>query len=637
MFNVDVRLQIASLIFLVIIVCKYFFGKRLPLLSAHMFSALLICGCVNLGFDIATVYTVSHINEVSPLLNDILHRCFIISVNTLAVVLYLYVMVQGRHQKRFCVKDFLLLIPYVLAFAFALFGRIEYYVAYGHAYSYGPVPYTIFGCTSFYMIAVIFMAAKLNFSKEKRRAIIIGSCFWIAAVIFQSLIPYILVSGLAVVALILFIYLSLENPREYRDTDTGCFNKRAFHLMADEFSSKTKKRYQVISVVVNNLDYIMSKNGHEQGNIFMSQLAQYIEQNISHFVYHTRGNTLTFIEKGSGMTALALAEKLSNRLDCEWESEAGNAILEASINIIDCPKYAKTTDELYDMMNFMAAESKNANVKIHTANADIIAEKKKMSAVAEILRKAIDNDGFNVVYQPIYSVKEKKFCSAEALVRLKDTQTVGFVSPDVFIPLAERTGMISKIGGIVFEKVCQCIREHKLSEHGVHYIEVNLSAVQCVDPSLTRQLNAVLEQYNIPPEFINLEITETAAVESGTALHMNMHLLKEMGCSFSMDDFGTGYSNLSKMAEVHYDLIKLDKSLVTPCLKPDGEKAFVILKSVVQMISQLNIKIVAEGVETREELEMLEKLGVDYIQGYYFSKPLSEADYIQFLYNRELQ
>ncbi len=147
------------------------------------------------------------------------------------------------------------------------------------------------------------------------------------------------------------------------------------------------------------------------------------------------------------------------------------------------------------------------------------------------------------------------------------------------------------------------------------------------------------EKYQITPGFINLEITETAFVESGEMLQENMIKLRQMGCSFSMDDFGTGYSNLSRMAEVVYDLVKLDKSLIWPCFDQENSeinglqnsKATAILENIIKLLLQLNVKIVAEGVETKEMATYLDNHGVTHLQGYYYSMPISEAAYYDFL------
>ena len=192
--------------------------------------------------------------------------------------------------------------------------------------------------------------------------------------------------------------------------------------------------------------------------------------------------------------------------------------------------------------------------------------------------------------------------------------------------------MIHDLGNQVFHKVCQFARENKLEEFGVHYIEVNLSGVQFMDDRLNEMLSDCVKEYGISPEFINLEVTETAAIEAASMLEYNMHRLKERNFKFSMDDFGTGYSNLAKIAQSNFDMIKLDKSLIWPCFdKATANEARIILESSVDMILKLGKDIVAEGVETKAQVDYLTELGVEYLQGYYFSKPIPENQYLEFL------
>lgn len=143
------------------------------------------------------------------------------------------------------------------------------------------------------------------------------------------------------------------------------------------------------------------------------------------------------------------------------------------------------------------------------------------------------------------------------------------------------------------------------------------------------RLTKILAEYDIPPAFINLEITETAALDSGEAFDTNVSALRESGFSFSMDDFGTGYSNLSQMNQMRYDLVKMDKSIIWDAFGKGNEKSEHLLASVIRLLKAINVKIVAEGVETKEMTDYLTERGVDYLQGYYFSKPVNEDKFLE--------
>lgn len=165
----------------------------------------------------------------------------------------------------------------------------------------------------------------------------------------------------------------------------------------------------------------------------------------------------------------------------------------------------------------------------------------------QIIDKAIANGNFMVYYQPIYSTAEKRFVSAEALLRLRD-EKYGFISPDSFIVAAERSGAIHKIGDFVMEEVCRFISSEKYRSLGLEYIEVNLSVAQCMAPDLAEKTLRIMEKYGVSPGAVNLEITETAMSYAQNTMTDNINTLYEAGVRFSLDDYGTGYSNISRVA-----------------------------------------------------------------------------------------
>ena len=172
----------------------------------------------------------------------------------------------------------------------------------------------------------------------------------------------------------------------------------------------------------------------------------------------------------------------------------------------------------------------------------------------------MEKDWVEVYYQPIYSTRERCFTSAEALVRIRDEKGE-IVPPGIFIEVAEQNGLILRLGEMVFEKVCRCVKEHDIEQYGLHYIEINLSVVQCSYEQLAEDYIKIMEKYNIPSEFINLEITESASMEAKRILLNNMRSLMDYGVRFSLDDFGTGQSNLNYIVDMPVDIVKFDKDM----------------------------------------------------------------------------
>lgn len=247
--------------------------------------------------------------------------------------------------------------------------------------------------------------------------------------------------------------------------------------------------------------------------------------------------------------------------------------------------------------------------------------------LSNIIKNGIANHNFRVYYQPIYDFETKSFKSAEALVRLKDDQ-YGFIPPGILIPAAEKRNLLQPISDFVLEEVYRFIGSQDFDKLGVEYIEINLSMQQCTDVDLPKQIKSLEEKHHVEPKRVNFEITESAFSQSNKVLAKNVEELMNRGYRFSMDDYGTGYSNMNRLINIPFEIIKVDKSLVDAASTKEGRT---ILEKSVNMIKELHKVPLAEGVEEKDKLDLLESLGVKYIQGFYFSQPIPEADYLKFV------
>lgn len=245
----------------------------------------------------------------------------------------------------------------------------------------------------------------------------------------------------------------------------------------------------------------------------------------------------------------------------------------------------------------------------------------------DIIDNALNNERLSVYYQPIYSVEQKRFTSAEALLRLDDEE-YGKISPELFIPIAEKNGVIHRIGTMVLEEVFRFIASDEFKELGLEYIEVNLSVAQCMRNNLAKEILLLMEKYKVRPEQVNLEITETAAAHSQNTMSENIRALAAAGIKFSLDDFGTGYSNMRRVASLPLNIVKLDKSFTEIEENPRME---IMVRNTVNMIKDMGMKIVIEGIETESVAKVFSDLKCEYIQGFYFSKPLPRDEFIAFL------
>ena len=637
-FDISFRVQSLALAVVILLIIDFLKNKKLPLRSTVVFGCFLFVGAFNLVADFVSYFTLLNYQVVPGWVNRIVHIAFIGSLELLTVCLFLYVFYLHGAQKRLVKWQVILAVtPFVLAAVTSVFASIEYIVDEHGAYSTGLMVYILYGSIVVYVLAtcVLLFRKNNNVSKESnadyaraRITVAVGLGIWIVVALIQFITKYVLISSIGNSLMLLYIYLNFENPKRYADDETDTLNRQAFHIMVPEMLAR-RRTFWLVNFTVDDNDQISRSMGYDAMKVILRTAADRLRTVVPRSgFFHSRSNTLSvFVSDRDQLDALL---KRAGTADFQVPWNNGTFKPQYHITIMECPKYGGTSDEIYDTMGYVMEHHRH-HEKGHVlwVDEETIRNRDYSKQVLAVLTKAVQEKAFDVVYQPIWSTQENRFASAEALVRLQDCGDLGFISPEIFIPMAEQQGMIGEIGSIVFEKVCSFASENRLWEKGVNYIEVNLSGMQSVDPALPAQLMSVMHKYGIQPKFINLEITETASIDGGEMLDVNMKRLRSLGCHFSMDDFGTGYSNLAKMAKVHFELVKLDKSLIWPAFGENPGEPMVILNSCIAMILQLGAHIVAEGVETQEQADFLTEQGVNYLQGYYYSKPISGDTFLE--------
>lgn len=671
----DLKFQTFAIGILCVLIINFARNQKLPIFSTRIFYIFLMLTTLNLIADISAVYTLYHMETVPAWANRLAHQFFIGSLDAILYTLYIYIGILADDQRRFfAVEGIIKSLPFYISILFVIFAPVTFTIEENGRHSGGLMVSTIYFSIIFYDICIFIQLHKIKpgyfalvreyakhhklnaktyieillhkkkylmmydlktsfgeLSEQKSNAITYGIGIQTIFGLLQFLYPTKLVSSIGLTFMVLLIYLSFENPREYADAECKCLNRRAFHLMVSELLER-KKQFYLVDIVLEEMNYLQTVMGYEEARNVFTYLGQQIKGVYKERFYHSRNNVFSvFIMNNKDLNCIL--EKLETMsVEYQYGNET-TIVLKFKVNVIEVPKYAASVDELYDMVDYMRNMKPNKLDRILYADPSILKKKNYQTAVEALVENAIKKNGLEVYYQPIYHTGSKTFQTAEALVRLKDKETLGYISPDVFIPIAEDKGLIIELGNIVFTKVCEFASEQRLWEKGIKYLEVNLSGIQSVHESLVDKLAEIMQQYSIKPTFINLEITETVAVSGGDMLMKNMERLRSLGCHFSMDDFGTGYSNLSQIARVKFEMIKLDKSLIWPCFAENGEGPMVILDTCIQMISKLGGEIVAEGVETKEQADELIHKGVHYLQGFYYSKPVCEEDYLEFIEN----
>ncbi len=592
-------------------------------------------------FDFATVFALVYFDNLPLWFVTFTHQGFIMFLDVALSSIYLYIDMLNRDQRRYSKSELSIIIAsYIVVIASIVFAPISYYIEEDGIYSYGLMVNCVYAVLIIYSGMTVFQTLRHFKNKAHRKqkiCVLMTMGLWIGFGGIQILEPKILISSVGISAIILLMFLSLENPSEYLDSETRAFNYYALKTVLQEYLGR-QKNYAIICMELDEASIIENYASSNVISEVLIEIKSFVEKSFKTSCYRMNRMTLAFIIDNKKIQKLdSYLEILADRFSQPWELKDRSVRLNAHANVLCCPEDFPFDGNVIELLDF-AEESETYGRSIgFVRRIDDKAREKRIRhrQILHVVSDAIKNDDIEMYYQPIYSLAEKKFTNAEALVRLKDNDTIGFISPEEFIPLSEKKGMIMPLSSLIFNHVFNFMSENNLKKKGVNHIEVNLSGLQSVDANLPKLMKSLLMKHNIAPDSVNLEITESIAVTSGYMLQKNMDELRKFGCSFSMDDFGTGYSNLSRIAKADFEMIKIDKSLLWPCFKEDGTEgtnnAKILLENMISMLLKIGRKIVVEGIETKEQFDYLESLGITYAQGFYFSKPIPEAEFLKFI------
>lgn len=448
----------------------------------------------------------------------------------------------------------------------------------------------------------------------------IGLC--LAATTIQFLNNEFMIAGFFSAIGIMIIYMKLENPERFIDTDTGFFNKYAFKRCMRQLNETGER------VAMLYLDYeqigqdriVIEKEVRLEVYSFIDTLKK---------IYPFRGSEEGILIAIRGNEdILKLMQTIHQRFEKPWGKHK-DIYLKIKMIFLEDSGALKSADDTKKVFNYVRHNRKlYGEDDFIVIDENIIRETYKEEDVERMIMESIENQRVEVFYQPIYSTVSKTFESAEALMRIRrDDGTV--IMPGEFIEVAEKRGSILQLGTQVFEEVCKFVEEHDMEEMGLHYIEVNLSAVQCSYKNLAQEFIETMKVHRVDPKYINLEITESASMGNEKVFLDNLYTLKEYGVKFSLDDFGTGQSNLNYIVAIPIDIVKFDRGMTLSYFQ--NAKAKYVMDAAMMMIKGMNLQIVSEGIESKEQLEIMEELGIQYIQGYYFSKPLPQNKFVEFI------
>ncbi|HDX7135652.1 TPA: EAL domain-containing protein [Clostridioides difficile] len=438
------------------------------------------------------------------------------------------------------------------------------------------------------------------------------------------------------VAIIFYIiYIKKSNEKEilslaYEDKVTYIGNQNKFYRECSKYLlDKPSLNYIIVYFDINNFKMINDTFGYEFGDNLLITIAKALKEELTEGEVYARLSSdyfAIFCDYKNGRNKIIrkldnIRSNIESNLSIVFEISLCVGIYFVEEGEVDIQKAVNKAN-----MARSVAKGKNINYAIY--NEDVRNKLSEESMILDDIKIALVKNQFEVYYQPKLSLVTGEMIGSEALIRWNHPEH-GFISPAVFIPIAEKSKLILKIGRFVFERVCNDLSEWKKQGKKIVPVSVNLSRVELYQPDIVKFINKTIQMYNLSSDFIEIEITETVAINELNILKNVLNELRKHGFSISMDDFGTGYSSISCLRDMPIDILKLDKSFLGGI--EHDERSRNIAKSIVSLAKSLDLVVIIEGVESKEQAELMKQFGCDLVQGFYFARPMPAKNFLDLL------
>ena len=634
----NIHYNVSACVVYLFIISMIIVRKGFSKLSNRLFFALVISGLLSSILDIISAYYISYPETTSRFVLDFWNYAFLLIHNLMSPLFLMYVVSLSDLHRRLKFWQWVAgLVPIACSVGALLVNPLTHAVFYydeGSIYRHGSQFLVLYVVAFLYMVAsvavVVFFRKAIPLRKVVSVIVCVAFCF--VPILIQMFTEYLLIENFFQSIGIMWMLFTLENDDEVTTRITGVYNRYAF-LQDVERAIYTGIPLLILSVKIYNVNYSHSTFGVQFMNGVLKRMAEWLDYLVKGADCYdcTDGHFALVMYGDDREKMLDAAEQIRLRFDEEWVYQALSVAFPAQICLLEVPKEVSSIEQIMLMLDVPADEN-NGRSQIIPSNA--LHSYQREVVIEQKIQEALERKLFQVYYQPIVDTVTGKVTSAEALLRLRDEE-LGFIPPDEFIPIAERNGSILELGAFVISESCRFYAENRLDLLGIRYIEVNLSVVQCMNHRLPQTIQNILDGYHLPPQRINLEITESAAAGNKTALEETVRALNDLGFPISLDDYGTGYSNYSYMFSLPFSIVKVDKSILWNAMDnnnhPGADSAMILLENTIRMLRQMRYHVVVEGVETEAQRRLLAEIGCDYLQGFLFSRPLPGNQFIDFV------
>jgi len=538
-----------------------------------------------------------------------------------------FLTVCGRSAKKLSTGYIAISIPFVITELLAVTNPLT-----SSLYYYGPnmvftrnwAMYVLYAVAAGYLIYGVFTLFRTwrALTRVKRRAVAYFFIMVMFGIGAQLVEPTLRIELFAESVAVLGVMLFVENEDELIDSETGVYNRNALKANLDTIMSSRYPTYAIV-VRVTNADAFTRIAGSAQARQYMvSVVSEHIQTIVPWYrVYRTAPAQYALFDSTiDEQGAIEIAHKISERFDEGWDYQGASIKLHAVVAIALIPDDLATPDDVFYFIDTPMPVTSEKKVLQRSDLGYLLHQ----AEVERAVQRGLEESNYEVYYQPVYDAKGQ-IAGGEALMRLHDT-VLGDIPPFEFIEVAERIGFIEEIGEFALKEVCSFLASGTPQRLGIERLSVNLSVIQCMKPDFPVQVKRVIDEFGVDPRLVSFEITESVAASNYEFLNKTMSLIKEDGHSFLMDDYGTGYSNMHSLLTLDFDVVKIDRTVLWDAEKSDTGMA--VLAHSVGLLRNIGSKVLVEGAETESQVALLRRLGVDYLQGFYYAQPMPKDEFV---------
>ena len=622
-------LELCSLVFMVAIVIAYYSRKKFPTAVFKLFGVCLISVTITISCDILSCYLLDNADRIPLFWCEAITELLYFSQILCSYLLFAYIFYSIGKTLRFEPRYYLTIVPSaicsVIIFTNCLHHGIFRFVEIGsgvYDFEYGPAYFLLYVIAGLNVVSTVIYA--ITFRKSMH-AKLLFALFTVIALLLVAIIihlfkPEHLLYGIVYTLAMVFIIITVNDPDEKVDRISKAFNNEAFVEYINNQRTERQRRHFIV-FDIESFGMFNEKFGSLYANEVLSSIRKFIEGvNKKTYIFKTHSSRFVLMLRNRE-EQLQMVAAIRHRFSSSFNVKDKSIILTINLFYFENNGAFKNTDSYKDFVTRTLPTLNFNDSNFVELDAKFMERINRDRRIKEILEQCLrEKRGLYMVYQPIYDVNNKEFNHFEALIRL-DNDELGFVGPAEFIPIAENSGLANEIDYFVLNETCAFLARNPQ----VGILEVNISCAEFFNNPSSRFLK-IIKEHNVDPKRICLEITETIAVKYPEKTKEFMADLGQYGVQFAMDDFGSGYSNIARFITLPFSIAKLDKTLLE-----ESKNIKIFFDSAVNLFKSLGIPIVIEGVETETQLATSKTKKIEFIQGYYFSKPLKEEDLQKFL------